>query len=271
MRYTIPNKLFGVDGQQALEKILSQPEKAADPYPKPVSHSGSYQVIHGLTYGRAMANLRTCYSFGPEPTHPTCSLPDGRTQVRPLTLRETAIARLDDYATLRNPDGSYRTEQERLYLFHLTLSTCTGITRGPRAGKFKILPQCAELLGLPSSFNEETLTLNYANLPGTEFDYREVQCYQPLTRGEVVNHPAWIEAFEDDTSTLEAYAQLSFGLLNRNYAMRWQINGQPSPGELVALSFGSTGGGSNAIGFSRLTDGKRFVCVHSSKAQEGGK
>ena len=66
------------------------------------------------TYALGVDALRKSYENGDCPLQPIYTKPDGSRIVRPLTFKENLQARVEDYNILNNPDGSAKTDNERL-------------------------------------------------------------------------------------------------------------------------------------------------------------
>ncbi|MFH1456327.1 MAG: hypothetical protein ABIF40_05260, partial [archaeon] len=119
------------------------------------------------TYALGVHKLRNECKL--EDSHPTFVL-DGNRVFRPLTFRETIEARVNDYETLKDRDGNVRSKEDQLKLFKRYLHSCTGVAYKKSTTKFKIIPVCADLIGIDKDFNQHFLPINYANLTGIELD-----------------------------------------------------------------------------------------------------
>jgi len=160
--------------------------------------------------------LRDAYTRGDCPDHFTVEI-EGSNLVRPLTFKENIEARVNDYKTLTNPDGSKRTKEERLHLFSRWLDSCTGVVYKKKTSKFKIVPVCNELVTIDKGFGGAYLTIDYDKVVGTELDRKNAKYEELLTKAEVLEHPAWLTAVEEDRTLLEKYTQIVFSELKEKY------------------------------------------------------
>ncbi len=179
-------------------------------------------------YGRGLAALREACLIDPNSAQPLFE-----NQPRPLTPRESLIARVEDYNRLRNPDGSERTAEDRLKLFNKGFWTSTGMlyeydgdmsvpmerreARIPR--RAKIQGVCLELLRLsPEVLTENYLDVDFDSFEGEELDLTSGIWYQGLTRREVPEHEGWRKLVGDDEEgirILNNYADIVFGEVQR--------------------------------------------------------
>src|SRR3989338_7572377 len=123
---------------------------------------------------------------------------NGQTYVRPFTLKENLQARIEDYNILINQDGTKRTEEERKRFFNTWLDSCSGIHYLADTTRFKIIPSSNELITLIQAPREDYLAVPYAQTSGTELDSARGKYNQDLSRAEVMEHPAWLAAVEED-------------------------------------------------------------------------
>ncbi|MBI5002685.1 J domain-containing protein, partial [Candidatus Woesearchaeota archaeon] len=92
------------------------------------------------TYARGVHALHTACVAENNLNHPKYICPDGSSIYRPLTFKEGIVARLREFNTLHNPDGSARSLDDRLVLFSRWNDSCTGIAKKAGTTKFKIIP-----------------------------------------------------------------------------------------------------------------------------------
>lgn len=92
-------------------------------------------------------------------------------------FKETLQAKVDCYNTLTNPNGTKRTDEQRLRLFKIDLYSCTGIAYKAYTTKFKIVPVCPELIMIDPAYNKYKSCLfvdydfvDYDKIQGFEFD-----------------------------------------------------------------------------------------------------
>ncbi|MFH1456325.1 MAG: hypothetical protein ABIF40_05250 [archaeon] len=144
-------------------------------------------------------------------------------------------------------------------MFQRYLDSCTGVAYKKRTTKFKIIPICVDLIGIDKDFNKFFLPVNYANLTGTELDSSQNKYNTLLTKQEVLNHPAWLTAVEDDKNLLKAYANIIFSEKQENKLMRFWVRQNTVEDELRALFVDSLNVISNAGGIDDLISGARFL------------
>ncbi|MFH0798481.1 MAG: hypothetical protein V1906_03660 [Candidatus Woesearchaeota archaeon] len=176
---------------------------------------------------------------------------------RPLTFEENIRARLDDYNTLHNPDGSDRGEKERLRLFNTSLDSCTGVAYKKGTPLFKIITESEDLIHIGKGFNDIYLPVDYSKLRGVELDRSQGKYNQLLTLKDAINHPAWNEAVTDKP-LLNEYANLIFRLKIENNMGFW-VRQNASQDELRALYVDNLNNNSSADGYYSLDNGGRFV------------
>src|SRR3989338_7185694 len=68
---------------------------------------GHYTFVEGSTYAQAIEQLRDNYTRGKCPDQPTIEVA-GRKVARALTMKENLVARLTDFNTEKDADGSTR-------------------------------------------------------------------------------------------------------------------------------------------------------------------
>jgi len=237
------------------------------------SISGNYILMAKTnTYALGVQALRDVYARGECPGHLTVEI-EGSKLVRPLTFKENLEARINDYETLTNSDGSERTKEERLKLFtERWLDSCTGVAYKAETTKFKLIPVCRELVTIDKDFNDSYLTVDYNSIAGVELDSsQEGVKYRPvLTQAEVLEHPAWLTAVEEDRTLLENYTQIVFSELkekyNRDTGMGfWVRTENITENELRALFVDYLNDNSDANGNNNLSSNGSFLQVAPPK------
>jgi len=185
------------------------------------------------------------------------------TNSKPFSFKQNIEARVKDYNTLKNPDGSTRSREERLRLFNvcLHLDSCTGIAYKAESTKFKIIPESQELIKIPADFSDAFLTINYSNINGTELDSSEpnVKYDTPLTKNRILKHPAWQTALENDKALLEEYANIYFKEYKKEKAMAFYVLQNTQEDQLKELVLGSDDYDSKAFGIYSLNYYAYFV------------
>ena len=267
MEFKIPAMLFGVDGKKALERILAE----KDEEPRPSENSSRpivkdrYDIIQTGPYGQAMSVLRKDYSAGKIPNHPTYQIPGGIKTVRALSMKETSLARMNNYETLKNTDGATRSDEERLALFKTWSFTSTGIAYQKKSAKCKIIPVSENLVTIAENHNNESIPIKYGNVNGAEIDTSTGKHNHYLALNEVLENAGWIESFEQDKKSLSDYAELVFRLLNDpEQAMGFWTIQTPDKAHLRALALLSLVSSSFADGFNYFISNARFVRVNPS-------
>ena len=229
------------------------------------------------TYALGVDALRKSYENGECSLQPTYIQPDGSRIVRPLTFRKNLQARVETYNTLNNPDGSAKTDDERLKLFNKLLDSCTGIAYKAGTTKFKIVHQSMDLIEIPSEFNSEFIQIDYNSIDGIELDSNDAQYGALLTPSQAKSHPAWLAAVEEDTALLSEYADIVFSLLKEKYkrkdGMGFWVRSNTETDELRALWVSNLNFNSVAIGINFLNYIGSFLLVAPSsvapKARDG--
>ena len=186
---------------------------------------------------------------------------NGQKIIRPLTFRENLQARVDDFETLKNDDGSTRTIKDRLRLFDDLLDSCTGVAYSYLSGDFMILPLSKELITLPKNFCDEFINVNYASLQGkgTALKRSQAKYNKPLTELEVISHPAWMAAMQEDISLLCTYASIVFNHLSdgKSKGMGFYLIAYVDRTQLRRLSVSR--GYSDVLGYNNLGSGNSLL------------
>ena len=209
------NKLIGNRGKGRLEELMKK--AADDPIVNEIVEGkkdsqeiipARYGILRADDYCEGVRKLQN----DSQSSQPNIQTSGGFLVYRPLSIKETIRARVEDYNILKNPDGSKRTKQERLRLFDTYLDTCTGAAFKKESRKFKIMPVCVQLLTNSEDVSE--IPIVYESLDGIELDADKINFNEPLRKDEVLNHPGW-RALVDDNHLLKTYVDL-FSKLNPN-------------------------------------------------------
>ena len=183
-------------------------------FPKKDAKLQYESMSQATTYAKGVHVLQDSYKGNDSEVPPQLWYEvDGRKIVRPLTFRENIIAKIDDFETLKNKDGSTRTIDERLGLFDTWLDSCTAVLYSSNnKDDFMIIPVCKELITIPEDFGDEYIQVDYASLQGKGFVLKRSQAKynRRLTELEMIYHPAWIAALEEDITLLCAYSSVGF-------------------------------------------------------------
>ncbi len=208
--------------------------------------------------------------------HPKYRVRTGQEVYRPFTFKEGIKARVDDYNTLQNPNGSDRTLDERLHLFTSWNDSCTGAAYKAGTTKFKIIPVCEPLILIERDYNEGFLAVAYTGLTGVELDSkpgilnvrtRKCKYGEHLTKQQIEEHDAWRAAVEGDVALLKEYRDIVFvALQQRNAnnqmpekAMGFYVRPNTDTDELKALLVDNLGNYSDANGNFSLGVSGSFV------------
>ena len=147
------------------------------------------------TYALGVDALRESYENGECSLQPTYIQLDGSRIVRALSFKENLQARIEDYNILNNPDGSAKTDDERLKLFNKWLDSCTGIAYKAGTTKFKIVHQSMDLIEIPSEFNQQFMQIDYDSIDCIEFDSSDAKYITSLSLSKIKSHPSLLAAF----------------------------------------------------------------------------
>jgi len=204
---------------------------------------------------------------------------DGHQIYRSLTFMENLLARVEDYNTLQNPDGSTRTKEERLRLFNRFLNSCTGITYKKESTRFKINPLEQRLIEIPEGFKEPFLQANYEAAAGEELDPSDGNYNTLLTKPQALEHPAWILAVgntNDGRTLLNEYAKIVYTELSQRQnkpiedirAMGFWLRSDITQDQLRELFVHDLGNGSAAYGNNLLYYGASFLLLAQKSAPQ---
>lgn len=257
-------------GDEQSADVPPQPDIPASA-PGESSPAKAYELMASTpTYALGVAALQEACSADVSSPHPLIEIA-GSSVYRPLAFRENIEARVKEYNTLTNPDGSSKTEEQRLPVFNKWLDSCMGIAYQRKTTKFKLIPHCEQLITIADDFNEAFIAAPYDALHGVELDSRarSVKYNDWLTQNQVVNHPAWKAAVDDD-ALLREYAGIIFPLLHLKYqrdtGMGFFVIQNPAEDQLRALFVINLYNSSNAYGFNNLSSGGSFLRVAPSSS-----
>src|SRR3989344_8799928 len=221
------------------------------------------------TYALGVDAHRKSYENGDCPLQPIYTKPDGSRIVRPLTFKENLQARVETYNTLKNVDGSAKTDDERLRLFNRWNDSCTGIAYKAGTTKFKIVHQSMDLIEISSEFDSGFMQIDYNFIDSIELDSNDAKYGTLLTSSQAKSHPAWLAAVENDNVLLSEYADIVFGLLKEKYketdGMGFWVRSNTKTDELLALWVGNLSFNSNAVGNYDLNYNGSFLLVAPSQ------
>ena len=192
------------------EELKDKPEVQSENKPAEASIGEYILMPPSADYASGVDELQIQCARENNQNHPKFTLPDGRVVHRPLTFKENCLARLNQFNTFTNSDGSRRTLEQRTKFMVEDINSCCGIAY-PSGGssKFKLILQSPELIDISPSFNKEFYPIDYAQLPCTyELDKSEVRYNLNLDPNEIDSHKGWLALFEDDAAALCDYRQM---------------------------------------------------------------
>jgi hypothetical protein len=226
-------------------------------------------LLEAPTYAKGVEALKLHLQNTPSNAHPQFELPNGSNIYRPLTFKENIEARVNEYNKDNNIDGSKKTFEQKTELFNNWIDSCTAIVYEKNTTKFKIIPICEKLINIDADSNSEFLTAEYSKILGVELDFDNKLYNQDLSLQQVINHPAWLEALDNDTKLLENYAKITFNILKTKYekelGMGFYIRQKPKTEELRALYVNDLDNDSAAVGDYYLNNVARFLLVAKSQ------
>jgi hypothetical protein len=231
----------------------------------PASDFTARDYVEGSNYFRALQALRTSFANGECPVQPTITI-NGQTYVRPPTLYEVLTARVNDFNSKTNPNGTPRKDEDPLRLFRIYLDSCTGRHYHGRTTKFKLIPICPQLVALPALSQKNYLELSYANSEGEERDSINGEYNVNLSKREVLEHQDWLFVANGDRSLLGATFDIlksAQGGGNDWKGMAFYINVSPQNDELRPLCVDARGCQGSAGGRNDLHDRSRFLRRYS--------
>ena len=232
-------------------------------------HSNYILMPKADTYAQGVHALQKTCVKEKNCSHPMFTQDNGKMIYRPLTFKENIEARVHDYETLKNADGSERTEKERLRLFSRWLDSCTGIAYKTGTTRFKIIPICEQLITIKKFFANSFLQINYDHIEGVELDNKNGKYNNLFTQDEVLEQPAWRTAVDDD-KLLKIYSKIVFDKLKQDKAMGFGVEPNKETDELRALWVNYLDNYSNAFGGSVLNGCGSFLLVAPSQKNSIG-
>jgi hypothetical protein len=164
--------------EERQRKIEKAKRRAArlPPEPKPdippvAEASTSFTVQYLLmpqtsTYALGLHELQEACEREKNQNQQQITLPDNRKVYRANTFLENIMARMNDWETLVNPDGSERTPEDRKRYFTTWLDSSCGIAYQKGSTVLKLQLVCPELMGIAKDFAQAFLPVNYASFRG---------------------------------------------------------------------------------------------------------
>ena len=238
--------------------VPPEPDPQPDPTPTPrrsSTLSGKYILMpQTSTYALGVDALVKACQAESNSAHPQFPRDDGSRIYRPLTFKEDIEARVNDYESNTGKD-------ERLRLFNRWLNSCTAVVYKAGTTKFKIIPLSPELVTLPEDFSDAYFPIDYDAIAGTELDRNGAVYNTLLAKSDVLDHPAWRAAVEDDVDLLRTYADIVFTERSADKQMAFWTRNQPANDELRALYVYYLDNYSYAIGNNNLNNVGSFLRV----------
>ena len=230
------------------------------PAPQGMSHQGQYVLMDKTnTYALGVQALLEACGKELHSPHPIFTKDNGSTIYRPLTFKETIEARVHDYE-------SNKDTEERKRLFQRWNDSCTAVAYKKGTTTFKLVHQSKDLITIPEDFNAAFLPTTYDDIDGIELRSDCGKYNQHLTKDEVVHHPAWLTAVENDAALLRIYSDIVFTELKKNEAMAFCVRQNTAGDELLALLVHDLNYNSNANGDDSLGISGSFLLVAPSGA-----
>lgn len=234
------------------EKTKEEPEIIL---PKSEIIKGSYDLVKADTYAQGLHIVMEDNKKG-------LCLPV-------LSFKQNLELRINEF------ESNNKNKLDEDSLFDAWLDSCTGIAYKKGSTKFKIIPVCNGLLKIPKDFNQSYLPVDYDKIQGIELNssVKNVKCDELLTKSQILKHPAWLAAVENDKQLLKTYRDIVFSLKpNKNELMGFWIRDQPTTDdELRALCVSSINNSSYADGSGNLSNSARFVRVAPQNFSTGNK
>ncbi len=241
---------------------------AEPPQPAEVLCAGYILMPQTSTYALGVQALRQACQreLNADPRHRFVR-PDGSRIYRPLKFKDNLQARVENYNTLHNPDGTERSRADRLKLFSRWQDSCMGAAYLAESTRFKLIPECEQLITIPADFNGAFLEAPYNtwNVPELDSAARGAKFNQDLSASEVLEQPGWRAAAEEDIDLLRGYRDIVFAELQQQYrrdkGMGFYVRQNTPTDELRALFVHILGLGSYADGRDDLFSLGSFLRV----------
>ena len=259
------------------EKTPQNPPTDPDPEPNgnlegSVEISGDYILMpKANTKALGIHALRESCEKESSSAHPQFVRTDGSKIYRPLTFKEDIEARVNDYESNKDTD-TRDNAKNRLRLFNRWIDSCTGVAYKAGTTKFKLIPQCEPLIEIAKDFNSAFMVIDYDSIAGVELNSSSGKYNERLTKAEVIEHPAWRAAVEDDKKLLETYAEIVFTEYAQQYPdrdasklMRFWVTSNTAQDQLRALFVNILNNISDANGDNDLDINGSFLQVAPPK------
>jgi len=200
------------------EELNDKPE--VPPAPTDTTQSAGKYILmpQTKTYALSLHALQEACVAEKNSNHPQFTLQDNCKVYRPLTFKENIQARVENYETTHNQDGSERTLDERFFLITKRWhDSCTAIVYQAGTTKFKVVPISEYLITLNTNFKELFLQVDYNTINGTELDSSKGTYNNFMSQNSVLTHASWLAAVEGDGALLKSYTNIISTELKRNW------------------------------------------------------
>ncbi len=211
------------DKQSKKDTRIKLPEYSA------VNWSRDVTQVYGRTdeiklYGAALEAFRRQALANPLSLHEV----DDQGRPIPATLYDIFKARVEDYDTFRNPDGSTRTDKQRKALWKQWFCTSSDIVYKGGTTKFKLTQKLPRLLEIPEHFTEKYFDVDYDSVTnGQEFDSNDSDVNEWLTRSEFLASSVW-DYLIPDQHVKTRTAEIIFNEFGYNTATKLLAVGRPN-------------------------------------------
>ena len=248
------------------EELNDKPE--VPPAPTDTTQSAGKYILmpQTKTYALSLHALQEACVAEKNSNHPQFTLQDNCKVYRPLTFKENIQARVENYETTHNQDGSERTLDERFFLITKRWhDSCTAIVYQAGTTKFKVVPISEYLITLNTNFKELFLQVDYNTINGTELDSSKGTYNNFMSQNSVLTHASWLAAVEGDEALLKSYANIIFTEFKRKYnlteGMIFGVRQDTPTDELRALLISVLDNCSSAGGNFNFKTGGSFVQI----------
>ncbi|MBI4980107.1 hypothetical protein HZC30_00950 [Candidatus Woesearchaeota archaeon] len=209
------------------------------------------QMPQTNTYALGMHALQKACEAEKNPHQPQIAL-YGRKVYRSNTFLENILARLEDFNTFTNPDGSSRSMDERLRYFNTWLDSCCGVAYKAGLPKLKLKHVCPQLVGISKYFSKGFLPIDYAFF---KEDVELDRSSQNFVR------EGWIDLLEGQEKVYREYLALLKEIKNQEIIPNFWVLDQDSlkTDKLRAVNVSNLDSNSIAYGNGNLSNDSRFL------------
>ena len=200
------------------------------------------------TYALGVEALRNACVAENNPRQPKVVI-DGRELYRPNTFLENIEARITDFNTLTNPDGTPRSMEERLRYFSTWLDSCCGVAYQAKTTKLKLGLQCPQLIGIVKDFADRFLPVDYASFQGIELD----------SNNKTFARDARMTLLEGKTDVYTEYLQVLKAAKGKEVIPGFWVQQNTGVDQLQAAYVNLLGNYSIANGYNLLNNLGRFL------------